>query len=176
MGYSALFWGFIFQFDLRINRFDLLPDFIGYLLFLSGFAKLSARSRWFERARRCALPLVLLSIPSVYTVYLPGDPAAWSMLGVLASLAMLILDLGMVYSMCRGIESEAKRSLYSDLARSAIARWQLYLASALLLPFFMLLGLGSPGAASALFIPLFLFTLFVLVVMLDLVRTAGRRL
>jgi hypothetical protein len=42
-----LFWGFIFLFDFRLFGFDILPDFIAYILFVQGLSILAERSKNF---------------------------------------------------------------------------------------------------------------------------------
>lgn len=176
MAFNQLFWGFVFQFDFRINRFDLLPDFIGYLFFLSGLTKLAARSVHFAVAKRRVLPLLVLSLPSIYEIRLQDGFSLWTIAAVIFFLVTLVLDLSMVFGICRGIEELASRQLQLPLAEKAIFRRQLYLANSLIMPFLLLLFQVVPTLAFALFVPMFAFSLIVLLLMLGLMQSAGSQL
>jgi len=56
--YNKVFIGFIFVFfHFKLNGFDLLPDFVGYLLAAGGLAALSVYAPVFSRARLAAFAL-----------------------------------------------------------------------------------------------------------------------
>lgn len=65
-----IFWGLILVLlDLNINQFDILPDFIGYILVAIGCHGLISASRQFATARNASWVLVLWTLVDLI---LPG--------------------------------------------------------------------------------------------------------
>lgn len=55
--------GFLLMFfDLNINGFDLLPDFLGYVLIFIGLGKLAKHSENFAKARPWALGMAIVEV------------------------------------------------------------------------------------------------------------------
>ncbi len=62
-GFTFLFWGLIFIFvDVRIDRFEIAPDFIGYALIALGAHFLWQYTRDFRKAQYIALALIPFSL------------------------------------------------------------------------------------------------------------------
>ena len=62
-GFILLFWGLIFVFvDFRIERFEIAPDFIGFVLVALGCHSLWQYTPEFRTARHFALPMIPLSL------------------------------------------------------------------------------------------------------------------
>lgn len=163
------------MFDFRINGFDLLPDFIGYIFIFSGLALLVGLNRRFETARNFALPLIVLSIFDIYQVNIPIDNIFMgSKLLLISTIGILciILNLLLLYNICIGIEERAYELGNNELGRLARSRWTLYLIYQSL---FLLLFVFK-FMAIVLFIPLFIFSIIVYIMMLTLMSSAEKQL
>jgi hypothetical protein len=139
-GFRFLFWGFIFVFvDFRIQGFDILPDIIGYVFFAVGLGLLEKENlsekenRGFAVAKVLSYPLIFLSLFSIFQFQAPLNggfhvnamvPGLWS---VLDSLLFTVLDLLMVFHICKGIRAMANHAGFVDLADKAHRRWIQYL-------------------------------------------------
>jgi len=175
LGFRKIFIGLLFMFDFRINGFDILPDFIGYIFIFSGLALLVDLNHRFETAKKFALPLIVISIFDIFQLNIPIDgffmnpkTFLFSIIGIMST----ILNILMIYNICIGIEERAFELENHDLARLARSRWTLYLIfqiSFLVLFIFKFIAL-------LLFIPLFVFSIIVYIMMLSLMSTAEKQL
>lgn len=163
-GFRELFWGFLLLFDFRFNGVDLLPDVIGYLLFYNGLAKLEVYSHHFSTSRKLMIPLLLLSIPDIYSGWWnPGSPFAF-----VYSLLLIGLNLFAVYHLCNGVKELTIDNQRLDLTEKTNNRWLLYLVVNLISA---VLTLGfSFGMPFLLFIALFISSIVALVLMMDLMK------
>jgi hypothetical protein len=64
--FLRIFWGLLFvALDIRLSSIDfLLPDFIGYILIVSGLNLLTSEHQWFRRARLFAIIMIFVSLTS----------------------------------------------------------------------------------------------------------------
>lgn len=169
-------WGFLFLFDLRLNGFDLLPDFIGYILFYNGLGKLLDRHPDFAAARKPVIALIILSLPSLIEFRAEDFAITPTFLFFMAvGLVTVILDLYMVYHICRGIAGLAEGRGATLLQAKANTRWTLYLVLAIIVQVLMLSLAVSPLAA-LLVIPLFVFSIVVLILMMALMAESEKQL
>lgn len=69
-GFNRIFWGLLFVvLDIRINSIDLfLPDFVGYILIVSGLGLLARHDKWFRRARVMAIFMIFFSLADLVEV------------------------------------------------------------------------------------------------------------
>lgn len=174
-------WGFLFLFDLRLNGFDLLPDFIGYILFYNGLGKLLDRHPDFAAARKPVIALIILSLPSLIEFRAEDFAITPTFLFFMAvGLVTVILDLYMVYHICRGIAGLAEGRGATLLQAKANTRWTLYLVLAIIVQVLMLSLAVSPLAvfplAALLVIPLFVFSIVVLILMMALMAESEKQL
>ncbi|MBS4538918.1 hypothetical protein GOQ27_10605 [Clostridium sp. D2Q-11] len=177
MGYKKLFWGFIFFFDFRLSGFDILPDIIGYILFYQGLNMLYERNEHFDKAKRFAIPLILLSVFSIYEVTVPLNEFtfnSYSILILLIGVAATILNLMMIYNICIGISEEARRIEDNDLETKALNRWKLYFVTNLLV--LTVLIVRVPFLLAILFIPIIILSLISFIFMLILMNIASNKL
>lgn len=130
--FLKLFWGFlIVLIDIRINGFDLLIDLVGYLLVVIGLGELARRNPMFGRARPFAFVLMMLSVFEFFTVQRIDETTpdvglfGSTALAVVFSIALLVINLLLVFYICRGIAEMAGAG--SDLAERAKMRWQFFL-------------------------------------------------
>src|SRR5688572_22964848 len=70
VGFNRIFWGLLFVvLDIRINSIDLfLPDFVGYILIVSGLGLLAPHDKWFRRARVMAIIMIFFSLTDLVEV------------------------------------------------------------------------------------------------------------
>ena len=107
---NLIFIGYILIFfHFKINGFDLLPDFVGYLLIFNGLGKLAADSEWFAKAKPWAVVMVVESI-FYGLVGLFGEtlPEAFYILGIVFT----VVSLYLMYLIGQGIrDTEQKRQI-----------------------------------------------------------------
>ncbi|HEY1172555.1 MAG TPA: hypothetical protein VGH19_14390 [Verrucomicrobiae bacterium] len=133
--FGLVFWGLVLiGIDVRVG-FDLLPDFIGYILVAIGCSRLGAASRRFPFTSNLAWIMVGLSLISIV---MPG--------GVLSRLLYLVsalVDCGMMWQLLAGIIELTEVKGRSDLAKDA-DRWRTaYMVIAVIGAVFVLLAVGS---------------------------------
>lgn len=179
-GFTQLYWGFLFiMLDFRIQGVDILPDIVGYIFFASGFSTLASKSEYFNKASKLNIPMIILSIFSIYEKPAHGSGininfGALGILGILISVASLILGLLVVYYLFMGIK-EMSNNVHRDIYEEADRRWNEYL----ILQIAVLLGFIIA------FIPLvnFLYIVGVLIasivltfIILDFMKRCGEKL
>lgn len=130
-GFNKLYWGFLFvMIDFRINGFDILPDIIGYIFFAAGFSILAVNSIYFVTARNFNIPMIILSVFSIYEKPAQGGGiqlGPLGLFGVLLAIASLVLGLLVVYNLFMGIKDMAERQEKTDIYEEADKRWHQYL-------------------------------------------------
>jgi len=167
------------MFDFRINGFDILPDFIGYLLIFLGLSALVNLNEKFNKAKTLALPLIIISVLDIYQSPVPlniGLMEPKTMIISLIGIISIILNILMIYNICIGIEEKAKESGNFVLGTLARSRWNLYLIFQIIFlvifVFNSILKLTSP----LLVLPLFLFSVIVYIMMLNLISQAEKQI
>lgn len=174
--FEKLFWGFLFIIDFRLQGFDVLPDFIGFILFYMGLDGLARKNHHFATARLYAIPLILLSLFDLYQVQRPGFSIDLPS-GIFFVIWLVItgLNLLMVYNLCTGIAEMARAQGSLELQEVALTRWNYYLLVTLS---FMLSFLAILIPPLAVFVILLIMVAFivVLVMMMMLMKQAGEEL
>lgn len=131
--YSALRrlgWGLLFQIiDIRIVFFDLLPDFIGYIMMASALHQLSGEHSLFKRAMWAATAMIFLSLPSVVMKFniTISDFASIPLSLHLYAQAMLALHVLLAVWIFNGLSAMAQQAGDPLLLDSIINRRNLYL-------------------------------------------------
>ncbi len=175
MGFDKLFWGFIFLFDFRIGGLDILPDFVGYILFYQGLSILEERNEYFAKAKKFAFPLIFISILDVFQITVQFNElynSPFGLLGVVMGLVLLIISMLLVYNICYGIAEEARLINDSELELKAMNRWKLYLAINIVL----IVGMIAPFLLAMLFIVILVASIISYLLMLGLMKTASHTL
>lgn len=130
-GFNKLYWGFLFiMLNFNIQGFDILPNIIGYILFAAGFNILSECSTYFVKAKNFNIPMIILSVFSIYQKPAQGGGIQLGLLGlfgVFVWIASLILGLLVVYNLFMGIKDMAGRQEQMDIYEEADKRWNQYL-------------------------------------------------
>ncbi|HBI04723.1 MAG TPA: hypothetical protein DDY49_11920 [Paenibacillaceae bacterium] len=122
-GIGLLFWGFFFVLiDINVMRIDLIPDFIGYFMVLTGVKKLEAQGLAFPRVRPILILLAILSIPGTIqwgTINLIDQgvqPTSLFHLGILSSLVFMSLHLMVGVGILQGLRKQALEMENQSLA------------------------------------------------------------
>ncbi len=149
-GLSKIFWGFLFiMVDVRIMGFDILPDIVGFILFAIGFGLLASGSDYFVKARSLNVPMIALSIFSIYEAPAQGGGihlGPFWLLGVLIGIGTIVLTLMVVYNLFMGIKDLAGQNELQQLADEAEERWkQFWMLQAAVLAAFVLIFIPALG-------------------------------
>ena len=180
--FMKMFWGFLFIFlDIRINGIDVfLPDFVGYILIVFGLAALSGFHPGFRKANAYAKVMVPLSFLDLVemkrTIGRRSGLIVWRHpLWPLMFLAM-ILNLIMVWHICRAVSELAEASGNRDLADTAILRWKLYVGVAVASWCIGLLAFTEGDLARLAIIPTVIFAIAAMVLLMGLMLRASREI
>lgn len=109
---NRLFWGLFFvllDYKVSLGRavFEILPDFVGYILLMKGMESLAGESRIFNRGRHWAFAMALVT----GVLYLADltDPdtmtRVWLWAGELAGLAVMLI---LVRAVLKGLEQTGR--------------------------------------------------------------------
>lgn len=137
--------GFFFiMIGFRIQGFDIFPDIIGYIFFAVAFYHLRDSSCHFVKAFKYNIPLIFISLFSIYQ-----EPAQqegirispWGWLGIIISVISFVLNLMTIYNLFMGIKELEENFDAFDLADESQIRWRHYstLQIAMLLSFLLIL-------------------------------------
>ena len=133
---SYIFFGWLLVFlNFTINGFDILPDFIGYLLIFAGVNKLVEKSPYFSEARIFALVMCMVSFSDLLhleTVTIESE-SLFMLLLMTASILMTFIPVYMMYLITRGVadlEWETGVCLGAD---TLMRIWKINLLATLLL-------------------------------------------
>jgi hypothetical protein len=127
-----VFWGLLLVIlDVTLNQFDVLPDFIGYILVAIGAGRLVATSSRFGVARDLSWALMAISIVSLFV---RGDLATIIyFIGLVANCTMMWFLLG-------GFAGIAAAHHRQDLAEKAAQRRVIYVVLMVVAAFVNLVG------------------------------------
>ncbi|MGD8191428.1 hypothetical protein ACQCN2_15715 [Brevibacillus ginsengisoli] len=179
-GLSKVFWGILLVFlDFRFNGFDVLPDLIGFILMLIGFSQLSTLNIRFNNAKIATIPLLFFSILELFHVQtdIPlSTTEPLSGVAVLLSLCGTVLNLYVIFNLCKGIEELALQSGKMELADMANTRWRYYLWFTIAFTVLSLLVVGISLFLWFLFIPIVICGFIATILILILIRQADQTL
>ncbi|MEO3945272.1 hypothetical protein [Gorillibacterium sp. CAU 1737] len=174
-GFHKFYWGFLFiLLSFRIQGFDILPDFIGYLLFVMGFNALAEQSEYFTKAKTYNWPLLILSI---FTIYQQPQEAGvgTTLIGFVVSLISTVLLLVVVYHLLMGVKDMASRVNRYDLMEHAEKNWTFFLVFQIA-TFVVLLTIVIPPLFLVLALALFVGAIVLIVKLLRFMRVCGEQL
>jgi len=123
-------WGLVFELiDIRIGYFDVLPDFVGYILIAAGLHALGGLHAGFRRARWVAVLMIALTLPHVLmesTVTMTNMAAL--PLGMHAYVQLLLaLHVLMAYWIFGGLRDMAHQAADRDMEDAAATRMYFYM-------------------------------------------------
>lgn len=129
--YNKLFWGTLFiLLKINIGPFDILPDFVGYLILYAGICELTVQNGYFAKGKRPALVLAVVSLKDAVnltnTNLLAGAfPITNSWLSLL-ELASMVINIYMIYILCNGIGLVAREREVVPLQYAAEDRLKIF--------------------------------------------------
>lgn len=128
--YTKLFWGFILvMISFKLNNFDILPDFIGYLLFALAFKSLEEKSSYFKAAFNLNIPLLVMS---AFGIFMPSGSITNNNLGnyifilLPYSMIMIFLQLTMMYNFFMGLKTISDSASEIELSSTVMEKWKQY--------------------------------------------------
>ena len=147
---TYIFWGYILTLlDFNINRFDILPDFIGYALIFAGVHKLSALSKHFSKARIFSAIMFVYTFSELFhfeTIILEQD--IFMIFIMAANLFLLFVPIYLMYLITCGVGSLEQQS-QTDLGKDLLLRiWKVFLLISVSVYILMWLSTRIPGSAS----------------------------
>ena len=159
--FGQIFWGLLFVvLDFKINEFDLIPDFLGYILVALGCGGLVNLSRDFSTAKVLNWVLVVLE----FAGYVVNRDIAF-----IYSLFYTVLNCTMMWFLLGGIMEYASARMRRDLSERASNRRIAYVALmgiAYIIPLFVHDSRDAAGTAG---VVLVICMLILLVLILHLI-------
>lgn len=131
-------WGYLLiLIDINIERFDILPDFLGYILQLVGLYHLKRLNVYFHIGYGAAWALLAVSAIQFFITF--GQPAVGidqfgsiSPMNYGLQIVPLIVQLVFGYGLCKGIEHRADQLKQTVLQRAARTRLGFYVVTYLM--------------------------------------------
>ncbi|WP_152393556.1 hypothetical protein [Paenibacillus guangzhouensis] len=128
--YRLLGWGFVFEvIDFRVFYFDVLPDFVGYIMIATALQQLGSQHGIFKKAKWLSIGMIALSLPHV----LMASNVTFDGFGEISlslhiySEALLACHVLIVYWICQGMRDIAAAERMSELQQSVVFRRNLYM-------------------------------------------------
>ncbi len=178
-GFSIIKLGILFTLlDFKIQGFDILPDIIGYIFFAIGFSILASSSEHFIVASKFNIPLIILSMFSIYERPVQGGRIQFCILGpfsVIIVIIAVILNLKLMYHLFKGICEIAKRVDEMELYKESNQKWNQYLTLQLttLLSFILI---SIPVLGSILVIFLIIAYIILAIAIMGFIKRCGESL
>lgn len=173
MGFNYIFWGLLcFLISFRVQGFDILPDFIGYILFIIGFTNLKDDNHRFPTARILSIILLILSLFDVYVS--PGATTDTFSFLSFVNLIYMILNLVLIYHLCKGISEVALAHNEHQLVETAMLRWKLYFSGIIATSILFFLVFISPIIIGVLLLISGIYMFVVYCLIMGLTRQASR--
>lgn len=132
--FNRFFWGFFFaMFSFRIKNIDIIPDVIGYILIYQGLSILEDKGENFREAKRSALPMILLSIYTIYDFQPFGDLEFIKfgfpeVIAIVIGILIISINLDLIYHLFMGVRDLALEKELSVIANAAEKNWNNYKA------------------------------------------------
>lgn len=125
MGFKKILIGTLLtMLDFKIQGFDILPDFIGYIIIFIGLSEIVHLNSKFANARFISLILMVLSILDIFQI---KDRLTFNTLSLMIStifnFSTVIIYLIYSYCLFIGIKENAEKISDSNLAEKAQLSW-----------------------------------------------------
>lgn len=173
-GLNKLFWGFVFiLINIKFQGFDIFPDIVGYLFFASGFTELSSNSKHFSIASKYNIPMIILSIFSIYQQPVQGGGIHLGYLGIFSipiAIAALIINLLVVYNLFMGIKDIAKERGQFDLVDDADKIWNQFIMLQIALLFSFVIIFVPPLAVVYIIVLFIISSIITIIILMFLSR------
>lgn len=177
--FSKFGWGFIFiMIDFRIQGVDILPDIVGYFLFAAAFNYLASKNNFFAKGKSINIFAAVLSIFSIYEK--PAQQSgfnniSFNVVGFLIGIAIVILNLVVVYNLFMGIKEMAELQGYASIGVEAQRRWTQYMILQFA-GFFAFVLILIPIIAFVYLLGLFVFNIFLAININEYMKRCGSSL
>lgn len=159
---SYIFWGLLLVIlDFNINQFDILPDFIGYILAAVGTGGLISSSKQFATARNSCWVLVVLSI---IDMLIRGE------LGLFLGIILLILNCIMMWFLLGGFMDISISYKRPDLAVKASNRRTIYIVLMGIATLASFLAQANRDIAALVIVPVVVAMLVLVIMILQLIH------
>jgi hypothetical protein len=139
---------------------------IGYLFFAFGFIELTSSSTYFSKAAKYNIPMIILSIFTIYESPAKGASIHLGPLGLFSipiAIASFVLNLLVVYNLFMGIKDMAEKKEQPDLMNESYERWNQY----------KMLRIAALFSYILIFIPslalIYIYVLFILSIILTII-------
>ena len=154
-GFGLIFWGLLLVIlDFSINNFDILPDFVGYILTAIGAGRLIAASRKFKTTQICCWILAVMSL---------ADLIDYREIESFLGLIHRAINCIMIWFLLGGIMDTASDFQKPDLVQKASVYRIMYV---ILMAITVIAGLVLQGTIESLFPILLLVVPFVILMIL----------
>jgi hypothetical protein len=151
-----MFAGTLFLFfNFRVMGFNIIPNFIGYILIFVGLRRMEHNSRLLRKAKYFALIGLVLSLPGIYTIEYPlGQAPLWLMAySLMMSPLSLIANLLLLYYLLYGIADLARQASKDNIAQRSRSVFIVKAFSSLMGSAIAMSGILIPAVAAVLAIP-----------------------
>ncbi|KAB2328541.1 hypothetical protein F7731_25295 [Cytobacillus depressus] len=133
---NKIFWGLIIVLvDINIVYFDILPDFIGYIIIASGLSHLQTYSPYFSKAKIFSIILTVFSLVTIFQgPSIPLEefqPSKKIFLIIVFSTILGLLHLALIYFIVRGLIEMAEQEGFIRLSEMAQKRLYIYIIGTL---------------------------------------------
>jgi hypothetical protein len=139
-GYNRLFCGIIFViFNLNFGPVNLLPDFLGYIIILSGLNLLEEQNYLFAKGKVPTSILILLSVKDLVNLgneVMRSSLSVWRIGYMLIDSVESILSMFLIYFICKGIYEVALSRGVEELSEKAVLTFRWYIAFAVVFLFY----------------------------------------
>jgi hypothetical protein len=176
-GFRRIFWGLVFVvLDFELNGFNVLPDFLGFVLVTMGLGLLVPLHDRFRQARILAALLIVLSLKDFAVVSGVREPPSgfdgWTAFGIFVD----VFDVAMVWLLCGGIVELARECDAPVLADVAATRRGLYLGLTIIAWVADHTLKDAPVPPIALHLGIGILSLVVMILLMGLMLRAAREL
>lgn len=179
--YRHIFQGLLLVLlDFRISFFDILPDFLGYILVFRALGTLASQDLCFSKGKPFALALIFMSLTMIIEPpkanLLEFSLAAQQLGWVLLAQGISILELFLLFWIGQGIYKLSNEREIMDLRDKASFRWKFYLTVTSILLVYTPFALNIDPAWNMLMIVFLILQFWAMLLLLGLVRTAQQLL
>lgn len=176
-----MFWAFLFFIDFRIGfdnvHIDVLPDFVGWVLFAAALGSISDLSPRVRGLRSMALWLVVLSLFEVVEIRLPissGTVNTWMSPFFPIGMIATILGIVFIWKLCELIMAMAEVTGNAMLHDQADFRRKLYAGLMVALALFFPVALLAPPLAVVAVVVAFPLSIIVFILMMGLMSSTEK--
>ncbi|MFD2114800.1 hypothetical protein ACFSTH_09335 [Paenibacillus yanchengensis] len=124
-GFRVIAWGLLLVvLDFNINGFDLLPDWLGYIIIISGCHQLSNQLSYsqFRHANLAAYALLFIYIVNILMLFSATSDSTIGLIDGIMSVMMIVF----MYYICDGLFHFAQSIQESEFSQAVRRNWLFY--------------------------------------------------